>query len=125
LRYDRREDASRFQFDWVRESAMAGDLAEFYLEEFAEPLDVYTFELFLPYMALERGDIIRLCPPSHDLDNVLCVVLGAGRVFGSGKEGRMDSISITARVMRGWYAGPGGFGLTAFGACGFGGIEKI
>jgi len=124
-RYDRREDASRFQFDWVRLQAIAADLAEFYLEEYAEPLDVYDFELFLPYMALERGDIIRLNPPSHDLDNVLCVVLGAGRVFGSGKEGRMDSISITARVMRGTYVSAGGFGLSAFGTSGFGGVEKI
>ncbi len=140
LRYEKREDGSRFQFDWLRDQAMAGDLAEFYLEEYAEPLDVYDFDLFLPYMALERGDIIRMNPPSHDLDNLLCVVLGVGRVFGSGKEGRMDSIPITARAMRGLYmpkdgfgftgfgfdfGDPSGFGLSEFGVTGFGGVEKI
>ena len=140
LRYDKREDESRFRFDWVRGQAMASDLAEFYLEEHAEPLDVYDFELFLPYMDLERGDIIRMNPPSNDMGNLLCIILGVGRVFGSGKEGRMDSIQVKARTMRGTYllkdgygftdfgsdfGDPSGFGLSAFGQTGFGGVVRV
>ncbi|QPJ64582.1 MAG: hypothetical protein G3M78_03895 [Candidatus Nitrohelix vancouverensis] len=123
-RYGRREKPDAFQFDWLRDSAMAEDLANFYLHEYAEPMDVYEFELFLDHMELERGDVLQINPPIHELDSVLCVALGVGRVLGSGKARRMDSVPVTARLMRGLYANDG-LGIQTLGASGLGGVEAI
>ncbi len=123
-RYGIREKVDVFQFDWVRDLAMAEDLASFYLHEYAEPLEVYQFELFLDHMELERGDILQINPPIYELDSVLCIALGVGRVLGSGKASRMDSVPVTARLMRGLYANDG-LGIQTLGASGLGGVEAI
>ncbi|PIQ96548.1 MAG: hypothetical protein COV67_09050 [Nitrospinae bacterium CG11_big_fil_rev_8_21_14_0_20_56_8] len=123
-RHGRREQPGRFEFDWVRDPAMAADLSAFYLDEFAEAVDIYDLELFLDNMELEAGDIIELNPPMFDLPKVYAQVLGAGRVIGSGKARRMDSVPVTARTLRGQY-GNDGYGVQSFGTTGFGGVEVI
>ena len=62
-------------------------------------------------------------PPTHELNNVKVMVLGAGRSVGSGVAQRMDTVPVIARQMRGFVANSG-FGLAAFGRSGFGGAEN-
>ncbi|MBT5632090.1 MAG: hypothetical protein HOJ13_05110 [Nitrospina sp.] len=111
-----------FKFDWIRTQALAVDLVEFYLQERGFPRDVYEVELFLDNMEIERGDILEVNPPTHELENVKVMVLGAGRSLGSGIAKRMDTVPIIARQMRGFVPNEG-FGSQTFGNSGFGGVE--
>jgi hypothetical protein len=117
------EKPSDFEFNWIRTKALAVDLVSFYLQERGLPLDVYEIELLLDNMEIERGDILEVNPPTHELENVKAMVLGSGRSMGSGIARRMDTVSIIARQMRG-FVGNAGFGIQAFGNSGFGGSER-
>lgn len=112
-----------FEFNWIRTSGIAADLAAFYLRERGLPSDVYEIELLLDNMEIERGDILEVNPPTHELDNVKVMVLGAGRSIGSGTARRMDTVPVIARKMRG-HVGNAGFGLQEFGNSGFAGVER-
>ena len=98
-------------------------MVSFYLQERGFPRDVYEIELLLDNIEIERGDILEVNPPTHELGNVKVMVLGAGRSIGSGIAQRMDTIPIIARQMRGFVPNSG-FGLQAIGSSGFGGVEK-
>jgi len=118
--FGKREKVGDFDFDWVRSTAMATNLVNFYLVERSMPVEIYTFEAYLDNMELERGDVIWFNPPTHELDHVKALVLGVGRSFGSGKARKMDSVTVIARQMGGVVARPG-FGQQSFGDTGFGG----
>ncbi len=57
------------------------------------------FEAFLDNLELERGDLVTISPPTHEDANRPGLVLGAGRVFGSGAAGRMDAVPVTLQLM--------------------------
>jgi hypothetical protein len=118
-----KEKTGEFDFDWVRIQTLAQDLVLFYLQERGFPRDVYQIELLLDNMEIERGDILEINPPTHELDNVKVMVLGSGRSIGSGIARRMDTVNIIARQMRGTVPNSG-FGLSPFGNSGFGGTEN-
>ena len=98
------------------------DLLSFYLQERGLPRDIYDIELLLDNMEIERGDILEVNPPTHELQNVKVMVLGVGRSIGSGIAQRMDTVPVIARQMRG-FASNAGFGNQVFGESGFGGVE--
>lgn len=123
IQFGPKENPAYFEFKWIRSQVFAGDLVSFYLQERGFPRDVYEIELLLDNMEIERGDILEVNPPTHELGNVKVMVLGAGRSIGSGIAQRMDTIPIIARQMRGFVPNSG-FGLQAFGSSGFGGVEK-
>jgi hypothetical protein len=118
-----KENPGEFEFNWIRSQALAADLVSFYLQERGLPRDVFEFEVLLDNMEIERGDILEVDPPAHELNNVKVMVLGSGRSMGSGIAQRMDTVSIIARQMRGFVSNSG-FGLQGFGGSGFGGAEQ-
>jgi hypothetical protein len=118
-----KEKPADFEFNWIRIQALAVDLVLFYLQERSFPRDIYEIEMFLDNMEIQRGDILQVNPPTHELDNVKVMVLGAGRSIGSGIAQRMDTVSISAKQMRGFVSNSG-FGLATFGTSGFGGVEN-
>ncbi len=120
--FGQKEKPADFEFNWIRTEVLAADLALFYLQERGFPRDVYEIELLLDNMEIERGDILEVNPPTHELKNVKVMVLGAGRSIGSGIAQRMDTVPVIARQMRG-LVGNAGFGLQGFGDSGFGGAE--
>ncbi|MBT5551687.1 MAG: hypothetical protein HOJ79_14550 [Nitrospina sp.] len=121
--FGQKEKPVDFEFNWIRMQALAVDLVLFYLQERSCPRDVYEIELLLDNMEIQRGDILEVNPPTHELNNVKVMVLGAGRSVGSGVAQRMDTVPVIARQMRGFVANSG-FGLAAFGRSGFGGAEN-
>jgi len=118
-----KEKPGEFDFNWIRNQPMAVDIGNFYLQELKEPRDVYEIGLLLDNMEIEKGDILEVNPPINELDKVHALVLGSGRVVGSGIEQRMDSVKIVARQMGGVVRNEG-FGLQIFGASGFAGVER-
>jgi len=99
-RYGRREKLDDFEFNWTRIQAQAADLTAFFLAQHQEPADVLNVELFLDNVELERGDLLKISPPTHEDTDLPALVLGAGRRIGSGKRRRMDSIPVTLQLMR-------------------------
>ena len=118
--FGKREKPDDYEFDWIRIQDMADHVAEFYIRENCRPTDIYEFDLFMDNMEVERGDVVWVNPPTHDLDNVKMMVLGVGRVLGSGTARRMDKMKVVGRLIPGTIAKPG-FGQQAFGSTGFGG----
>ncbi len=118
-----KEKLGEFDFNWIRNQPMAVDIGNFYLQELKEPRDVYEIRLFLDNMEIEKGDILEVNPPINELDKVHALVLGSGRVVGSGIAQRMDTVKIVARQMGG-VVGNEGFGLQGFGTSGFAGVER-
>ncbi len=118
--FGKREKPDDFKFNWIRITAMADHIAEFYIREHSKPTDIYEFDLFLDNMEVQRGDILWVNAPTHDLDNVKVMVLSAGRVLGSGKARRMDTVKVVGRLIPGTIAGLG-FGFQKFGSTGLGG----
>ena len=98
--FGQKEKPSDFEFNWIRSSSLANDLVSFYLQERSCPCDIYQIDLLLDNMEIERGDILEVNPPTHELNNVKVLVLGSGRSIGSGIAQREDSVSIIAREMR-------------------------
>ena len=119
VEHKKREKPNDFKFDWIRSELMADDIAGFYIKEHSRPTDVYEFDLFLDNMEVEAGDVVWVNPPTHELDNVKMMVLSAGRVLGSGKARRMDTIKVMGRLMPGTIT-HAGFGQHPFGGSGFG-----
>ncbi len=120
--FGQKEKPGEFEFNWVRNSILAADLLSFYLQERGLPRDIYDIELLLDNMEIERGDILEVNPPTHELQNVKVMVLGVGRSIGSGIGQRMDTVPVIARQMRGFVSNTG-FGNQVFGVSGFGGVE--
>ena len=120
--FGQKEKLNDFEFNWIRSESLAEDLLSFYLQERGLPRDVYEIELLLDNMEIERGDILEVNPPTHELDNVKVIALGVGRSMGSGIAQRMDTVPIIVRQMRG-LVGNAGFGFQTFGVSGFGGAE--
>jgi len=118
IRYSRREKPDNFEFDWTRIQEQAQDLVGFFLAQHKEPSDVLELELFLDHVELERGDLIKISPPSHRISNLPALILATGRKIGSGKGNRMDSVPVTVQIMR--IAVGAGFGIETFAISPFG-----
>ncbi|GJL78814.1 MAG: hypothetical protein NPINA01_18030 [Nitrospinaceae bacterium] len=99
-RYGRREKPDDFEFDWTRVQAQAEDLVVFFLAQYKEPSDVLELELFLDNIELERGDLLKISPSTHEGVDLPGLVLGVGRKIGSGKRRRMDSVPVSVQLMR-------------------------
>ena len=98
--FGRREQPQEFLFDWCRDSNMAADLAQFYIEELKAPLTLMACQVFLDQLELERGDFVTLSHPlipgsgmQHGL------VLPGQHLPGSGKARRMDGLSLMIRLL--------------------------
>ena len=98
--FGRRERPDPFLFDWCRDSIMAEDLAQFYLEEFKVPQTLMVCEVFLDQLELERGDFVTV---SHSLlpgsGTSYGLVLPGSHVPGSGKARRMDGLKLLIRLL--------------------------
>ncbi len=123
-RYGRREKPNDFEYDWTRVQAQATDLIGFYLAQFKEPSDVLNLALFLDNIEVERGDILEVNTPTHELVNLPALVLGVGRQIGSGRGRRMDSLPITVQLMHGT-KNNAGYGLSNYSLSGYSGIESF
>ena len=99
-RYGRRERSADFELDWTRVQVQAQDLLAFYLAQHKEPSDIIDLELFLENIELERGDLVKISPPTHEDADLPALVIGAGRTIGSGRADRMDSIPVTLQLMK-------------------------
>ncbi len=97
--FGKREQPEQFLFDWCRDSAMAVDLARFYLEELKVPQTLVACEVFLDQLELERGDFVTV---SHPLitgsSPKYGIVLPGNHVPGSGRAVRMDGLNLLIRL---------------------------
>lgn len=123
-RYSRRERPEDFEFDWTRLQGQSSDLVAFYLAQYRDPSDVLSMELFLDNIEIERGDIIEVSPPTHELSNLPALVLATGRQIGLGGSRRMDSIPITVQLMPG-SKNNSGYGLQNYSSSGYSGVENF
>ena len=99
-RFGQREQPTEFLFDWCRDSAMATDLAQFYLEELKSPQTVMICEVFLDQLELERGDFVTLLHPLIPGSGARYgMVLPGTQVPGSGKAQRMDGLTLWIRLL--------------------------
>ena len=95
------KEASYF-FDFVRDPAMAQNLADFYLSLLARPRVVVELETYLENYDLERGDFFYLTDPDLSLHSHLLEIVEVPHMPGSAKGRRMDRLRIVAegRMMR-------------------------
>jgi hypothetical protein len=85
-----------YQFDLIRDADMAAKVAAYYLAVDGQPATWYTFNAYLPQLTLEPEDGIQLTANFHGLTATPLVVRCLERRFGSGKNGQINLITITA-----------------------------
>lgn len=95
-----RNNTDQFLFDLVRQSAMAADLAQFYVERLCAPSSFYTINGYLPWFAIEKEDKVRITAGFNHLNKAPMRVLGATRVFGSGKNQVINHVSLLLESLR-------------------------
>ena len=97
--FGKRERPDDFLFDWCRDSAMAQDLAQFYLAELKTPQTLIECAVFLDQLELERGDFVTVSHPLISGPSALHgMVLSGSHTFGSGKARRMDGLDLMIRL---------------------------
>jgi hypothetical protein len=99
-RFGARGDPSRFRFDLVRSASMASDLAAFYADRFATPSSFYSVNAYLGQFALEKEDKVVLSATFNRLRKAKLRVLGASRVFGSGKNRSINTVALLLECLR-------------------------
>ena len=98
--FGKRERPDRFMFDWCRDSMMAEDLAQFYLEELKAPQTLIVCEVYLDQLELERGDFVTVLHPLIPGSSaVYGLVLPGSHVPGSGITQRMDGLKLVIRLL--------------------------
>jgi hypothetical protein len=95
-----RADDERFLFDLVRADAQAADLAGYYAERLAWPSNYFRFNAYLPQFDLEKEDKLNLTASFHRLRKAKARVIGAARIFGSGKLEQINHIQFLAECLR-------------------------
>jgi hypothetical protein len=95
-----RADDDRFLFELVRDAGQAADLAAFYAERHAWPSNYFRFNAYLPQFDLEKEDKLTLTADFHKLRKAKARVIGAARIFGSGKLEQINHIRFLAECLR-------------------------
>jgi hypothetical protein len=88
-----KEDPPLFCFDFITLSAMARDVADFYLARLKDRKKIVTIPLFLDNTEMEFADAITIA----SLSNLVCEVQKANLQPGSARDMRNDKIQIIAR----------------------------
>lgn len=99
-RFGTRFDPARFRFDLVRSSAMAADLAAFYANRYSTPSSFYTLNTYLSRFPLEKEDKVVLSAAFNRLRKAKLRVLGATRIFGSGKNTSINHVALLLECLR-------------------------
>jgi hypothetical protein len=98
--FGKREQPKEFLFDWCRDSVMAADLAQFYLEELKAPQTLVVCEVFLDQLELERGDFVTVSHPLISGSSAQYgIVLPGSHIPGSGQARRMDGLNLLIRLL--------------------------
>lgn len=124
--------------DLITSQAVAQDLADYYLNEWAWPGSFVTYEAYLPHIRYEKEDALVLKSTWNRFDHLPGILLGATRVFGNGNTGQINLCRCTlfcrpdpqqaaaladgvdaADIFNGWLD-PTGYGAGGFGAGGYG-----
>lgn len=99
-RFGTRNNPDRFLFDLVRGAAMAADLAAFYADRCSTPSTYYTINAYLDRFALEKEDKVVLTADFNRLRKAKLRVLGASRIFGSGKNTSINRVALLLECLR-------------------------
>lgn len=95
-RFGLKTRADSYNFDLIRDAAMAAKVAEFYLLTDAWPSTFYTFLAYLEQFDLEREDVLQMSAGFNQMHKVPMVVLAMDRIFGSGKNGEINRLRVVA-----------------------------
>ncbi|MBM9605973.1 hypothetical protein [Desulfopila inferna] len=85
-----------WNFDLIGSEAMAASVAEYLLEELAQPSSFYTFNAYLDLFELEKEDALHVSSLFNRMQKVPMLVRSVNRVFGSGKRGQINLLRIVA-----------------------------
>lgn len=99
-RHGARANDEKFLFSLVRSNSQAASLAAFYAERYAWPSNYIQFNAYLPQFDLEKEDKLNLTAVFHRLRKAKGRVIGAQRVFGSGKLGQINHIRFLIECLR-------------------------
>lgn len=95
-----RADDERFLFGLVRGADQAADLAAHYADRYAAPANYFRFNAYLPQFDLEKEDKLNLTGGALNFRKAKARVIGAARIFGSGKLERVNHIQFLAECLR-------------------------
>lgn len=95
-----RANDDKFQFDLVADDAQAADLALFFADRYAWPSNYISVNCYLPDFDLEKEDKVNLTADFHKLRKAKARVIGAARIFGSGKQASINHIQFLAECLR-------------------------
>lgn len=87
-------------FDLVRSESMARDLLDYYLWRYGESSTIYKFTSYLPHFDIEKGDIVRFTSDFLKTSKVPVRILENKRIFGSGKNNKINTIEFIAESIR-------------------------
>lgn len=85
-----------FNFDLIRNTSMAGAVADFYLMTDAWPSSFYTFLAYLDQFDLEKEDVLEVSAKFNRMNKVPMVMRAMDRIFGSAKNGSINLFRIVA-----------------------------
>jgi len=85
-----------YNFDLIRDPAMAASVADFYLMSDAWPSAFFTFSAYLKHFSLEKEDILTVSSAFNQMNKVPMVIRSIDRIFGSGKNKSMNLLRIVA-----------------------------
>jgi hypothetical protein len=88
--------ADSYNFDLLRDGAMAAKVADFYLMTEAWPSSFYTFMAYLDQFDLEKEDVIEVSAGFNRMQKVPMVLRAMDRLFGSGKNQSINLVRIVA-----------------------------
>lgn len=95
-RHGIREKRENWEFDLVRNSGMASDLADYYLESASSASVFYNFETYLEQFGLEKEDHITLTTAWNRLGKAPMMIRSINRQFASGKKKSINILKICA-----------------------------
>ncbi|MDH3359754.1 MAG: hypothetical protein OEL55_02695, partial [Desulfobulbaceae bacterium] len=85
-----------YNFDLIRDPAMAEAVAEFYLMIDAWPSSYFTFMAYLDQFELEKEDVLQLTNAFNKMHKMPVVVRAMDRIFGSGKNKQINLMRVVA-----------------------------
>ena len=96
-----RRNDDNFSFDLIRDEQTAEQTAEYYIWLSGETRTVYNFKTYLNNFDIEKGDYITLTSTGFDaLNRLPLVVRDYAREFGSGKDQRINLLSLYGESIR-------------------------
>ncbi len=99
--HGKKENRELFQFDLVRNDAMAADLVAYYVSISAYPSSFYEFNAYLEQFDLEKEDVIEVTSAGfNQMRKVPMIIRAVNRIFGSGKNKQINHLRIIAENLR-------------------------